>query len=54
VSGILRERLYFSSDVAAYGLHHRDAAAMQDFLENSSLIHNAGDWLDSPLLSVRP
>ncbi|MBX3742376.1 MAG: hypothetical protein KF712_15420 [Akkermansiaceae bacterium] len=54
VAGILRERLHFSPDIATYGFQHRDAAVIRDFLENSSVAHAAGDWLDSPLLEVRP
>jgi hypothetical protein len=54
VAGILRERLHFSNGVAAYGFLHRDVAVMRDFLENSRSMQTTGDWLDSPLLEVRP
>ncbi|WAC18233.1 hypothetical protein OVA24_13400 [Luteolibacter sp. SL250] len=54
VAGILRERLHFSAGVAAYGFLHRDAAVIRDFLENGRMIDTTGDWLDSPLLEVRP
>jgi len=51
---ILRERLFYSSDVAAYALFHADVPAMRDAIENSPLADQLGEWLDSPLLNVRP
>lgn len=54
VSKLLRERLYFSADVASYGFHHDDVPAMREYLENSDSVRQLGDWLDSPLLEVRP
>jgi hypothetical protein len=51
---ILRERLYFSSKVAAYGFHHNDPAVIRDYLENSQAVTQLGQWLDSTLLDVRP
>jgi len=54
VTGILRDRLHFSANIAAYGFLHRDAAVIRDYMENSKLISTTGEWLDSPLLEVRP
>ncbi|MGL4400993.1 MAG: STN domain-containing protein, partial [Luteolibacter sp.] len=50
----LRERLFFSPAVAAYGFRHNDVAAIREYLENSEAVRQLGDWLDSPLLEVRP
>jgi hypothetical protein len=54
VSRILRERLFFSPAVAAYGFNHNDVATIREYLENSDAVRQLGDWLDSPLLDVRP
>ena len=54
VMQVLRERLWFSPAVAAYGFQHNDVAAMREYLENSVAVRQLGDWLDSPLLEVRP
>ncbi|GAA5118836.1 hypothetical protein JIN84_22575 [Luteolibacter yonseiensis] len=54
VAKLLRDRLHFSADVASYGFHHNDVAAMREYLENSDAVKQLGDWLDSPLLEVRP
>ncbi|MGL5017802.1 MAG: hypothetical protein ACRDBP_06695, partial [Luteolibacter sp.] len=54
VAGILRERLFFSPAVAAYGFQHNDVATIREYLENSEAVRQLGDWLDSPLLEVRP
>ena len=51
---ILRERLFFSPAVAAYGFRHNDVATIREYLENSEAVRQLGDWLDSPLLEVRP
>ena len=51
---ILRERLFFSRTVAAYGFRHNDVATIREYLENSERVSQLGDWLDSPLLEVRP
>jgi hypothetical protein len=54
VAKVLRERLFFSPAVAAYGFHHNDPATLQEYLENSAAVRQLGQWLDSPLLTVRP
>ncbi|RYZ42192.1 MAG: hypothetical protein EOO72_07470, partial [Myxococcaceae bacterium] len=54
VAGILRERLHFSHHIAAYGFLHRDTGVIRDALENGGIARNSGEWLDSPLLEVRP
>ncbi len=51
---ILRERLHFSPEVAGYGFRHNDVATIREYLENSEAVRQLGDWLDSPLLEVRP
>ncbi len=53
-SKLLRERLHFSSEVAAYGFLHNDPVSMRDYLENSPWTAQLGTWLDSPLLDIRP
>ncbi|WP_367872344.1 hypothetical protein [Luteolibacter sp. Populi] len=53
-SRILRERLHYSADVATYGLFHGEVAAVRELIENSSLAERLGEWLDSPLIQVRP
>jgi hypothetical protein len=54
IAQILRERLFFSPAVAAYGFHHNDPAALQEYFENSAAVRQLGQWLDSPLLTIRP
>lgn len=54
VSAILRERMFHSPAVAAYGFLHNDPQSMRDYLENSTAVTQLGQWLDSPLLTVRP
>ncbi len=54
VSRILRERLHYSAEVASYGLFHGEVTAIRELIENSSLSGRLGEWLDSPLIQVRP
>ncbi len=54
VTEILNARLHFSLPVASYGFHHNDVPSIRDYLENSGITAQFGQWLDSPLLSVRP
>lgn len=54
VMEILRDRLHYDAGTAAYGLFHNDAAAVREYVENSPLAGNLGDWLDSPLIDIRP
>ncbi|WP_193213955.1 hypothetical protein [Luteolibacter marinus] len=63
VAQVLRERLVYSPDVASYGFLHGSVPAMRDYLEDSLKMDavlpeqiklELGDWLDSPLLEVRP
>ncbi|MBN8460011.1 MAG: hypothetical protein J0M04_19460 [Verrucomicrobia bacterium] len=54
VAAILRERMHHSPAVAAYGFLHNDPQSMRDYLENSTAVTQLGQWLDSPLLTVRP
>jgi hypothetical protein len=54
VTRILHERLYYSPDVASYGLFHGELPAIRDAIENSSLTETLGQWLDSPVLKIRP
>jgi len=54
VSKLLRERLHFHPEVSAYGFHHNDVPSIREYLENSTAVRQLGDWLDSPLLEVRP
>jgi len=53
-SRILRERLHYSADVASYGLFHGEVAAIRELIENSSLTARLGEWLDNPIIQVRP
>ena len=60
VTPILRERLYFSNDVASFGFIHDSLPAIRDYLENNIDRFDAedefgfGSWLDSPLIEIRP
>jgi hypothetical protein len=54
VSEILRDRLHFSPEITAYGFHHNDPESIRAYLENSEAVRQLGQWLDSPLLDVRP
>ncbi len=65
---ILRERLFYSPDVASFGFVHDSLPAVRDYLENTIKVYHEGDvlppvdaiplqfgdWLDSPLLEIRP
>jgi hypothetical protein len=65
---ILRERLFYSPDVASFGFVHDSLPAVRDYLENTIKVYREGDvlppvdaiplqfgdWLDSPLLEIRP
>lgn len=64
---ILRERLFYSPDVASFGFVHDSLPAVRDYLENEMYSEDhgdvlpappdsmqLGDWLDSPLLEIRP
>lgn len=64
---ILRERLFYSPDVASFGFVHDSLPAVRDYLENEMYAAGPdddlppppdslqlGDWLDSPLLEIRP
>ncbi|BCU77801.1 hypothetical protein [Luteolibacter sp. LG18] len=53
-TAVLRERLVFSPEIAAYGFKHRDVTAIREYLENSHTLTEVGGWLSSPLLDVRP
>ena len=54
VSKILSDRLHFSKDISAYAFYHKDPEIIRTYLENSEAVHQLGQWLDSPLLDVRP
>ena len=54
VMEIQRDRLHYDQGTAAYGLFHNDPAAVREYVENSPLAGNLGDWLDSPLIDIRP
>lgn len=54
VAKILRERLHFSDEVMSFGFMHNDTASIREFLENSESVTELGQWLDSPLLDLRP
>ena len=54
VTQVLRERLFFSTEVTAYGFRHNDVASMREYLENSNAVQQLGQWLDSDLLAIRP
>ncbi len=54
VTKLLRERLHFSASVASFGFLHNNVAAMREYLENSTSVRQLGQWLDSPLLDIRP
>lgn len=66
---LLRERLFYSPDVASFGFVHDSLPAVRDYLENNtvkvvgagsvlppvdSVALDFGEWLDSPLLEIRP
>jgi hypothetical protein len=54
VSEILRQRLHFSETVSSFGFLHNDVESLRGYLENSQAVHQLGQWLDSPLLEIRP
>lgn len=54
VMEILRDRLHYDQGIAAYGLLHNDPTTIREYVENSPLAGNLGDWLDSPLIDIRP
>jgi hypothetical protein len=54
VAATLRDRLHFPVHVASFGFHHNDVPSIREYLENSDAVHQLGQWLDSPLLEVRP
>ncbi|MCW1923315.1 hypothetical protein OKA05_12190 [Luteolibacter arcticus] len=68
VTPILRERLFYSADVASFGFVHDSLPAIRDYLENTMAVHEIkegvlppppgslefGAWLDSALLEIRP
>lgn len=54
VAAILRDRLHFPVQVASFGFLHNDVQGIREYLENSDAVHQLGQWLDSPLLDVRP
>ncbi|MES2924791.1 MAG: hypothetical protein V4819_24770 [Verrucomicrobiota bacterium] len=54
VTKLLRERLFFSPTVASFGFLQNDVASIREYLENSTSVGQLGQWLDSPLLDVRP
>jgi hypothetical protein len=51
---ILRERLFYSPEVASFGFVHDSLPAVRDYLENTAISNRLGQWLDSPLLEIRP
>jgi hypothetical protein len=53
-TAILRERLRLPVQVTSFGFLHNDPALIREYLENSDAVHQLGQWLDSPLLEVRP
>jgi hypothetical protein len=54
ITTLLRDRLHFSAPVASYGFLHAEPSAIREYLENSRAVTQLGQWLDSPLLDVRP
>ncbi len=53
-TAILRDRLRLPAQVASFGFLHNDPDMIRNYLENSGAVHQLGQWLDSPLLDVRP
>jgi hypothetical protein len=51
---VLRERLHHSADVASFGFLHDSLPAIRDYLEGTEWTLELGQWLESPLLDIRP
>ena len=51
---LLRDRLVVPESLARYGFLHGDAASMKLWLEHSGDLSGFGDFLESPLLDIRP
>jgi len=52
ISKLLRDRMFYSSQVMSYGFVHNDREAIRDVIENDYT--PAGPWLKSPLLNIDP
>lgn len=53
-TGILRKRLCNSPPVFSYAVLHDDPATLPDYIENTSLGKNLGQWFSSKLISITP
>ncbi len=53
-TAILRERLRNEPDVFAFSVLHNDPATLTDFIENTPLAKNLGQWFSSKLISIDP
>ena len=53
-TAILRERLRNEPDVFAFSILHNDPATLTDFIENTPLAKNLGQWFSTKLISIDP
>lgn len=53
-TGILRKRLCNPTSIFSYAVLHDDPATLPDFIENTSLGKNLGQWFSSKLISITP
>ena len=53
-TAILRDRLRNEPGVFAYSILHNDPATLPDYIENTSLGKNLGQWFSSKLISINP
>jgi hypothetical protein len=51
---ILRKRLQNTPEVFAYSILHNDPATLPDFIENTPLAKNLGQWFSSKLITITP
>ena len=51
---ILRKRLQNTPDVFAYAVLHNDPATLPDYIENTPLAKNLGQWFSSKLITITP
>ncbi len=54
VREILDGRLHLSASVLSFGFYHDDVASIRNYLENSGMVRQLGQWFQSTLLDVHP
>ncbi len=53
-TAILRDRLRNEPGIFAYSILHNDPATLPDYIENTPLGKNLGQWFSSKLISINP